>query len=66
MDGKNRATPLVVAREKPTMVELELENSRLQRLVADLLVKNQQLRIELKAVQRPIGLACNFGSISNN
>ena len=33
----------------PQLVELEAENARLHRLVADLLVKNQQLRVELKA-----------------
>jgi hypothetical protein len=31
---------------------LESENSRLQRLVAELLVRNQQLREELKAASR--------------
>lgn len=35
-----------------TPAELELENARLQKLVADLLVKNQQLRLELKIAQR--------------
>ncbi len=36
--------------EKPTPIELELENARLQKLVADLLVRNQELRAELKFV----------------
>lgn len=39
-------------REKQTPMELEMENARLQQLVADLLVRNQQLRIELKSAQR--------------
>jgi hypothetical protein len=43
---------MIATSEKPTPVELELENARLQKLVADLLVRNQQLRIELKAAQR--------------
>ena len=38
--------------ERLTPIELEQENARLQRLVADLLVKNQQLRLELKVAQR--------------
>ena len=38
--------------EKPADLELELENARLQRLVADLIVKNQQLRLELKVARR--------------
>jgi hypothetical protein len=37
--------------EKPTAIELEFENARLQKLVADLLVRNQQLRAELKLAQ---------------
>ena len=41
------------ASEQPTPIELEQENARLQRLVADLLVRNQQLRIELKLAQSP-------------
>jgi hypothetical protein len=40
--------------EKPTPVELELENARLQKLVADLLVRNQELRSELKLAQRAL------------
>ena len=35
-----------------TPAELELENARLQKLVADLIVKNQQLRLALKIAQR--------------
>ena len=35
--------------EKQTRQELEAENTRLHQLVADLLVRNQQLRLELKA-----------------
>jgi hypothetical protein len=38
--------------EKQTHTELEMENARLQQLVADLLVRNQQLRIALKSAQR--------------
>jgi hypothetical protein len=37
----------------PTSSDLEMENARLQKLVADLLMRNQQLRIELKLAQRP-------------
>ena len=40
--------------EKPTHIELELENARLQKLVADLLVRNQELRVELKLAQRSL------------
>ena len=40
--------------EKPTHIELEMENARLQKLVADLLVRNQELRIELKLAQRAL------------
>lgn len=40
------------AHREMTPAELELENARLQKLVADLLVKNQQLRLELKIAQR--------------
>jgi hypothetical protein len=42
--------------EKQTPTELEMENARLQKLVADLLVRNQQLRIELKSAQRALNL----------
>ena len=66
MDSKNQATTWIVAGVKPTVAEIELENTRLQRLVADLLVKNQQLRVELKAAQRAPSSASHFGSISNN
>jgi hypothetical protein len=31
---------------------LELQNARLQRLVAELLIKNQQLRLKRQAVQK--------------
>jgi hypothetical protein len=37
--------------EQLTPMELELENARLHRLVADLLVRNQQLRTELITAQ---------------
>ena len=40
--------------EKPTHIELEQENARLQKLVADLLVRNQELRVELKLAQRAL------------
>ena len=40
--------------EKRTSTELEMENARLQQLVADLLVRNQQLRAELKLAQRAL------------
>lgn len=46
--------------EKPTSVELEAENARLQKLVADLLVKNQQLRAALQAAQRAPIQALNY------
>jgi hypothetical protein len=52
MDYTTRANTVTAACEKLTPQELELENARLQRLVADLLVRNQQLRVELKAAQR--------------
>ena len=66
MDFKIQGTTLTIARDKPPVAELEAENARLQRLVADLLVKNQQLRVELKTAQRVAGFASNFGGISNN
>jgi hypothetical protein len=34
------------------ILELELQNARLQRLVAELLIKNQQLRLKRQAVQK--------------
>ncbi len=40
--------------EKPTPIDLEQENARLQKLVADLLVRNQQLRSELNLAQRAL------------
>ncbi len=46
-DGHLSTRPLPQHRPDPTdlrMMELEIENSRLQRLVAELLLKNQQLR----------------------
>ena len=49
-----------------TLAELEAENARLQRLVADLLVKNQHLRVELKAAQRAPSFASRFGTLSMN
>ena len=52
MESTTYAGPLTAAAEKPTPVELEQENARLHKLVADLLVKNQQLRLELKLLQR--------------
>ncbi len=36
----------------PTQAELEQENARLQKLVAELLVRNQQLRNALEAATR--------------
>ena len=66
MDFHTQGTTLTVTRTKPTAIELEQENARLQRLVADLLVKNQHLRVELKAAQRAPGFAAHFGRISNN
>jgi hypothetical protein len=36
--------PLVYEAVRSRLVELEVENTRLQRLVAELLMKNQQLR----------------------
>ena len=45
-------TPGTVERPAPpTTLDLQAENTRLQRLVADLLVKNQQLRVALRAAQ---------------
>jgi hypothetical protein len=41
----------------PTRIELEQENARLQSLVAELLVRNQQLRQALEASTRPGSLA---------
>jgi hypothetical protein len=38
----------------PTKTDLEQENTRLQRLVAELLVRNQQLRQALEAATREI------------
>jgi hypothetical protein len=61
MHSNAPATTLTPACAKPTSAELELENSRLQRLVADLLVTNQQLRVELKALQRAPSYASNPG-----
>jgi hypothetical protein len=55
MESNTYAGTLTAAAEKLTTAELEHENSRLQKLVADLLVKNQQLRLELKLVQRATG-----------
>jgi hypothetical protein len=55
MESNTYAVTLTAAAEKLTTAELEHENSRLQKLVADLLVKNQQLRLELKLVQRATG-----------
>jgi hypothetical protein len=37
------------------LAELEVENLRLQGLVAELLIKNQQLRLELKEVRGTSG-----------
>ena len=47
MNSHAEATPREIS-----PAELELENARLQKLVADLLVKNQQLRLALKIAQR--------------
>jgi hypothetical protein len=52
MNANAQATHPSAVCEKPADLELELENARLQRLVADLIVKNQQLRLELKVAQR--------------
>jgi small-conductance mechanosensitive channel len=38
----------------PTRAELEQENARLQRLVAELLARNQQLRQALESATREI------------
>jgi hypothetical protein len=48
------SSPSVRARTTATsdnsrLSELEIENSRLHRLVAELLIKNQQLRTEIEA-----------------
>lgn len=52
METNSSATTLIA----PSSSDLEMENARLQKLVADLLMRNQQLRIELKSVQRPQNL----------
>ena len=51
MRTNETASTLTPAYDVQTL-ELEIENARLQRLIADLLIKNQQLRAELLAVQR--------------
>jgi hypothetical protein len=66
MDFDTQCASLTVAKERPVMAELELENGRLHRLVADLLIKNQQLRVELKAAQRAPVPPINFPGMSNN
>jgi hypothetical protein len=47
-DGYNGSPSLqyrpTIARSNDRLAELEIENSRLHRLVAELLIKNQQLR----------------------
>jgi hypothetical protein len=46
-DGHLSSRPFPQRRPDPAdlrMMELEIENSRLQRLVAELLLKNQQMR----------------------
>jgi hypothetical protein len=50
----SNASTLKAVDEGPTTAELEIENARLQRLVADLLMRNQQLRVELKSAQRAL------------
>lgn len=52
MNSIAQATHPTTVCETPADLELALENARLQRLVADLIVKNQQLRLELKVAQR--------------
>lgn len=52
METNPSATILIA----PTPSDLEMENARLQKLVADLLMRNQQLRMELKLAQRPQNL----------
>jgi site-specific recombinase len=36
------------------ILELELQNARLQQLVAELLIKNQQLRLKRQVVQKQL------------
>jgi hypothetical protein len=36
------------------ILELELQNARLQRLIAELLIKNQQLRLKRQVVQKQL------------
>jgi hypothetical protein len=50
----SNASTLKAVDEGPTTAELEIENARLQRLVAALLMRNQQLRVELKSAQRAL------------
>ena len=45
--------------EKPTHIELELENARLQKLVAELLARNQQLRQALESAIRTGSVVAN-------
>ncbi len=66
MDSNAQTTTPTAVREMPAKLnqelslepsldlnlELEQENARLHKLVADLLVRNQQLRLELKVAQR--------------
>jgi hypothetical protein len=42
-----------------TVAELETENARLQRLVAELLVRNQQLRLALESALRTGSVVAN-------
>jgi hypothetical protein len=51
MDTNIQHRNVTPACEKLTPMELEQENARLHRLVADLLVRNQQLRTELITAQ---------------
>jgi hypothetical protein len=44
-----RADPSPIASSVQRVSELEIENQRLHRLVAELLLKNQQLRAEIRA-----------------
>jgi hypothetical protein len=49
-EAGRRPDPPSISASMQQVSELETENQRLQRLVAELLLKNQQLRAELKAL----------------
>lgn len=50
LEAGRRPEPSTISASMQQVSELETENQRLHRLVAELLLKNQQLRAELKAL----------------